>query len=82
MSGGQGGRQGGPGGVRVGVKVSQGVKRVVRVVTEVTSGVYQGSRKRQGYIIKESLPVKYVFLILQETNGRIMILKIILKSDL
>ena len=32
--------------------------------------------------IKELLSVKYVFLISQETNGRIVILKTVLKSDL
>jgi len=32
--------------------------------------------------IKELLSVKYVFLISQETNGQIMILKTVLKSDL
>ena len=42
----------------------------------------RGSRERQGYITKESLSVKYVFLFSQETNGRIMILKTVLKSDL
>ena len=75
-----------PGGVRGGVKVSKGVKRGVpgvkgslgdpRGLREV-SKVYQGLK---GY--RESLSVKYIFLISQETNGRIMIPKTVLKSDL
>ena len=63
----------------------QGIKRGVRGVPEAegsledprglrgTSGLYQGFKEAPGicnkYNIKESLPVKYVFLISQETNG-------------
>ena len=45
------------------------------------SGVYQGLKEAPGIYNKRVASVKYILLISQETNGRIMILKIVLKSD-
>ena len=79
-----------PGWVRGGVKESQGVKRGVPGVEgslgdprglKGVSEVYQGLKESPGIYKKESLSVKYIFLISQETNGRFMISKIVLKSD-
>ena len=73
-----------------GVKVSQGVKRGVPGVEgslrdprglRGMSGVHQGLKESPGIYKEESLSVKYTFLISQEKNGRIMISKIVLKSD-
>ena len=80
-----------PGGVRGGVKVSKGVKRGVPGVKGSLGDprglrgvfeVYQGLKESPGKYNKKSLTVKYIFLISQETNGRIMISKIVLKSVL
>ena len=79
-----------PGWVRGGVKDSQGVKRGVPGVEgslgdprglRGVSEVYEGLKEAPG-IIKESFSVKYIFFISRETNGGIMIAKIVLKSDL